>query len=68
MIDYLVHAYANNTEPFQSLSALPEQEALQIMEALYVEGEIFWERFKKPKEFLTWTSQNQKGFDIFGPG
>ena len=52
MIDYLVHVYGINTEPFQSLSALPDKEALQIMEALYVEGELFWERFENPKGYL----------------
>jgi hypothetical protein len=52
MIDYLIHAYKRNTEPFRSLSALSDGEALDIMKALYVEGSIFWERFKDPTQYL----------------
>jgi hypothetical protein len=52
MIDYLVHVYGINSDPFQSLSALPDEEALQIMKALYTEGDVFWERFENPKRYL----------------
>jgi hypothetical protein len=52
MIDFLVHVYGIDTEPFRSLSSLPDKEALQIMEAMYVEGHLFWERFENPKRYL----------------
>jgi len=52
MIDYLIHVYKKDTEPFRSLSALSEAEALGIMEALYVKGSIFWERFENPAGYL----------------
>ncbi|HLO16684.1 MAG TPA: hypothetical protein VK206_17755 [Anaerolineales bacterium] len=52
MIDYLIHAYKRDTAPFRSLSALSETEALNLMESLYVEGSIFWERFKDPVQYL----------------
>ena len=59
MIDYLVHVYGIDTEPFRNLSALPDKEALQIMEARYVEGDIFWERFKNPQEYLAHRKQTE---------
>ena len=52
MIDYLIHFYRSGTEPFQSLSALSDRDAMQIMQDLYVEGAIFWERFKDPGQYL----------------
>jgi hypothetical protein len=52
MIDYLIHAYRRGTEPFQSLSALSDVEALQKMKDLYVDGAIFWERFQDPAQYL----------------
>lgn len=52
MIDYLVHFYKRDGEPFQSLSALPDAEAIRIMQSLYVEGSVFWERFKDPAWYL----------------
>ena len=52
MIDFLIHAYKIGTEPFRTLSSLPETEALQIMKDLYMEGSIFWERFKDPAGYL----------------
>jgi len=60
MIDYLVHVYGIDTKPFRNLSALPDKEALQIMEALYVEGDIFWERFKNPREYLHGRKQTEQ--------
>ena len=60
MIDYLVHVYGIDTEPFRNLSVLPDQEALQIMEALYVAGDVFWERFKKPEEYLFSRKQTEQ--------
>ena len=52
MIDHLTHLYKIGTPPFQSLSSLPGQEALQIMKDLYIEGSVFWERFKDPGLYL----------------
>ena len=52
MIDYLIHYYRKGSQPFRSLSALPDGEALEIMKGLYIEGSVFWERFKDPWEYL----------------
>jgi hypothetical protein len=52
MIDHLIHFYKRGGEPFQSLSALSDAEAAQRMEALYIEGSVFWERFKAPQQYL----------------
>lgn len=52
MIDYLIHFYKSGAEPFRSLSALPDREAIQIMQDLYVEGAVFWERFEDPNQYL----------------
>jgi hypothetical protein len=51
-IDFLIHAYKIGTEPFRTLSALPDVEALEIMRDLYMEGSIFWERFQDPARYL----------------
>lgn len=53
MVDYLVHYYRRGCEPFQSLTELPDAEAIRLMHELYVEGSIFWERFKEPKDYLS---------------
>ena len=52
MIDFLIHYYRTGTEPFCSLSALPDAEAIAIMRSLYVEGSVIWERFKDPADYL----------------
>ena len=52
MIDYLVHLYKRGTIPFQSLSALSDMDAIDLMQALYMEGSVFWERFKEPADYL----------------
>jgi hypothetical protein len=52
MIDYLIHAYRRGADPFRSLSALSDMEAVQRMKDLYVEGAVFWERFKDPAQYL----------------
>ncbi len=52
MVDYLVHYYRRGGEPFQSLSDLPDADAIRLMQELYVEGSVFWERFKDPREYL----------------
>jgi hypothetical protein len=52
VIDFLIHYYRTGTEPFRSLSALPDAEAIAIMRSLYVEGSVIWERFKDPADYL----------------
>jgi hypothetical protein len=52
MVDFLTHCYRRGTEPFQSLSALSDMDAMQIMRDLYIEGSVLWERFKDPHQYL----------------
>ena len=52
MLDRLIHLYKRDTEPFRTLSALPEQHAISIMQSLYMVGSIFWERFEDPVAYL----------------
>ena len=54
MIEELFHYYRKGTRPFQSLSALPEDQAKAIMEALYLPGSLLWQRFGAPLEYLRW--------------
>jgi hypothetical protein len=51
MADYLTHYYLNETGPFQSLSALSDEKAIKIMEAL-CDDTPFGERFKYPVRYL----------------
>lgn len=51
MIDYLTHYYKLGTEPFRSLSALPDEEAIKIMQDLYQDTAV-WKRFKDPAQYL----------------
>jgi len=51
MIEYLTHYYNAGTTPFRSLSALPEEEAMEIMKKLYVD-DAMWGRFKNPAWYL----------------
>jgi len=51
MIDYLTHYYSIDTEPFQSLSALSDEEAIKIMEEL-CDDTPYGERFKNPIQYL----------------
>ena len=53
MINHLIHVFKKGTTPFQSLSALSDDDATKIMQNLYIEGAIFWERFKNPAQYLT---------------
>ncbi|SLM15591.1 conserved hypothetical protein [uncultured spirochete] len=57
MVDYLLHIYRKGSRPFQTLSDLPEAMALQIMEQLYIEGAVFWERFKEPRSYQSFRKQ-----------
>jgi hypothetical protein len=56
-VDYLLHVYRRGSAPFRTLSVLPEEEALRLMRQLYVEGSIFWERFREPKGYLDFRKQ-----------
>jgi hypothetical protein len=50
MIDYLTYYYNANNPPFQTLSSLSEEEALQIMQAL-CDDSPFGARFKDPHQY-----------------
>jgi hypothetical protein len=51
MVDYLTHYYLRETAPFRSLSTLPDDEALKLMQSLYDET-AFGIRFKDPLHYL----------------
>jgi hypothetical protein len=51
MIDYLTHYYSIDKGPFQSLSALSDEEAIKIMEKL-CDDTPYGERFKNPTRYL----------------
>lgn len=55
MVDYLTHYYPNDTGPFQSLSALPDEKAIKIMKEL-CDDTPYGARFKDPIRYL----QNRK--------
>ncbi len=59
MIDYLIHLYQRGAEPFRSLSALPDEEALRIMQALYRPGSVYWERFEDAAQYLQMRRQTE---------
>ena len=60
MIDYLLHIHRKGSEPFRTLSSLPEDEAVRLMEELYVEGSVFWERFKDPRGYLRFRKEVER--------
>lgn len=51
MIKYLTYYYGAQTIPFRSLSALPDEEAIKIMNELYVDDPV-WGRFKNPAWYI----------------
>jgi hypothetical protein len=51
MVDYLTHYYSIDKEPFQSLSALSDEEAIRIMKRL-CDDTPYGERFKNPVQYL----------------
>lgn len=53
MVELLVHVYRSGSPPFQSLSTLPEAQALAIMASLYRRDSVFWERFADPPAYLS---------------
>jgi hypothetical protein len=52
MIEFLTHIYRRGAEPFQSLSALSDEEALPIMKSLYLAESAYWGRFEDPLAYL----------------
>ncbi len=52
MLDSLSHLYKRGTIPFRTISALADAEAIDVMQSLYMEGAVIWERFKEPAEYL----------------
>ena len=60
MTDFLLHFYRKGSRPFQSLSSVPDEQALAIMKGLFVEGSIFWERFRDPLGYLSFRKQVEK--------
>jgi hypothetical protein len=62
LVDYLTYYYKRGTEPFRSLSALSDSEAIPIMEALYVEfeGSLAFERFKDPIQYMQSRRQTEQ--------
>jgi hypothetical protein len=52
-VDYfLTHYYRRGTSPFRSLSALPEDEAIRVMESLYDATSLIMMRFEDPHKYL----------------
>ena len=52
MFDILTHVYKRGTPPFRTLSELSDADAIHVMQTLYIEGAMFWERFKEPAGYL----------------
>lgn len=59
MIDYLTYYYKLGTEPFRSLSALSDEEAIKIMQELY-DDTVFGERFQNPIQYLRNRRETEK--------
>lgn len=51
MIDYLTHYYQKGSQPFKSLSSLPDKQAITIMQEL-CDDTPFGERFTDPAGYL----------------
>jgi hypothetical protein len=50
-VDFLTYYYMAGTPPFRSLSALPDEQAIEIMRSLYEET-VLWSRFRDPAGYL----------------
>ena len=50
-LDFITHYFRKGTQPFQSLSSLDDDQAIEIMMALQDET-IFGARFKDPAQYL----------------
>lgn len=62
MVDFILHVYKAGSPPFESLSELPEEQALTIMRSLYRKESILWERFEDPVAYLS--KRKQVEFDL----
>ncbi|WP_213585374.1 hypothetical protein [Paenibacillus sp. J2TS4] len=62
-MELLTHYYKRGSRPFRSLRALPESEAIQVMEELCDESPLF-ARFKEPVQYLQFRKRNR----IMGQG
>jgi len=60
MVDFLLHFYRKGSKPFQSLSALPDEKANEIMRDLFIEGSVLWERFRDPLKYLSFRREVEK--------
>jgi hypothetical protein len=60
MVDFLLHFFRKGSRPFQSLSAIPDDKAYAIMRSLFVEGSVFWERFRDPSSYLSFRKQVER--------
>jgi hypothetical protein len=47
-VDYLTHYYRKEIASVSSLSLLTDEEAARLMETMYVEDSVIWERFRDP--------------------
>ena len=59
MTDYLTHYYREGTEPFRNLSALSDQEALEIMRRV-CDDTPFGSRFQDPAQYLRNRKQTEQ--------
>ena len=59
MVDYLTYYYTRGTEPFRSLSALPDEEAIRIMEKL-CDDTPYGARFKDPAQYMRRRRQTEQ--------
>jgi hypothetical protein len=59
MIDYLTHHFRKGTVPFQSLSGLPDEEAIAIMRRLS-DDTPYGSRFKDPLGYLSSRRQTEQ--------
>lgn len=57
MVDYLLHFCKKGSPPFRTLSALPEAQAIPIMNRLYIPGSTMWERFSDPAGYMSFRTQ-----------
>src|SRR6056297_2887987 len=59
LTDVLTHYYRKDSQPFLSLSALSEEEALTIMKTLYQDNAM-WGRFKNPQRYIRERRQTEQ--------
>lgn len=52
MVDFITHVYKAGSPPFQTLSELPDAQAVALMKSLYCKDSIFWQRFADPLAYL----------------